>query len=249
MTQNPNPNSPYASTTPASTHAPYASPAQLGVKPDARLQAAFLSHAFLWMFAGLLVTAGVATLVQSNERILQFAYDSFFILFLIQLGIVMAISAAINRISASAALGLFFVYAATLGITIGAIVYAYTGTSVATAFVSSAAMFGAAAVYGATTKRSLDRLGGILFMGIIGILVASVLNWFVGSDGLSWIISIIGVVLFTGLTAFHVQKIQDGALAAATGSMEKAAVLGALLLYLDFINLFLFFLRLTGSRN
>ena len=176
MTQNPNPNSPYASTTPVATHAPYASPAQLGVKPDARLQAAFLSHAFLWMFAGLLVTAGVATLVQSNERILAFAYDSFFILFLIQLGIVMAISAAINRISASAALGLFFVYAATLGITIGAIVFAYTSTSVATAFVSASAMFGAAAVYGATTKRSLDRLGGILFMGIIGILVASVLN-------------------------------------------------------------------------
>ena len=181
MTQNPNPNSPYASTTPAATHAPYASPAQLGVKPDARLQAAFLSHAFLWMFAGLLVTAGVAYLVQSNERILAFAYDSFFILFLIQLGIVMAISAAINRISASAALGLFFVYAATLGITIGAIVFAYTSTSVATAFVSAAAMFGAAAVYGATTKRSLDRLGGILFMGIIGILVASLLNIFLGS--------------------------------------------------------------------
>ena len=201
------------------------------------------------MFAGLLVTAGVASLVQSNVRIVAFAHDSFFILFLIQLGIVMAISAAINRISASAALGLFFVYAATLGITIGAIVFAYTSTSVATAFVSSAAMFGAAAVYGATTKRSLDRIGGILFMGIIGILVASLLNIFLHNDGLSWVISVVGVVLFTGLTAFHVQKIQDGALAASTGSMEKAAVLGALLLYLDFINLFLFFLRLTGSQR
>jgi FtsH-binding integral membrane protein len=246
MNQNPNPNTPYASSTPAT---PYASPAQLGVKPDARLQAAFLSHAFLWMFAGLLVTAGVAYLVQSNERILEFAYDSFFILFLIQIGIVMAISAAINRISASAALGLFFVYAATLGITIGAIVFAYTSASVATAFVSAAAMFGAAAIYGATTKRSLDRIGGILFMGVIGILVASVLNIFLHNDGLSWVISIVGVVLFTGLTAFHIQKIQDGALAAATGSMEKGAVIGALLLYLDFINLFLFFLRLTGSQR
>lgn len=252
MTQNPNPNTPYASTTPtnATTPAmPYASPATLGVKPDARLQAAFLSHAFLWMFVGLLVTAAVAYVVQSNPRLLAFAYDSFFILFLVQLGIVMAISAAINRISATAALGLFFVYAASLGITIGAIVFAYTSTSVATAFVSAAAMFGAAAVYGATTKRSLDRIGGILFMGVIGILVASVLNWFIGWDSLSWIISIVGVVLFTGLTAFHVQKIQEGALAAQTGSMEKAAVIGALLLYLDFINLFLFFLRLTGSRN
>jgi uncharacterized protein len=236
-TQNPNP-APYA-----------ASPSQLGVKPDARLQAAFLSHAFLWMFVGLLVTAAVAYVVQSNERILAFAYDSFFILFLVQLGIVLAISAAINKLSATAALGLFFVYAATLGITVGAIVYAYTSASVATAFVSAAAMFGAAAVYGATTKRSLDGLGGILFMGVVGILVASVLNIFLKSSEVSWIISIVGVVLFTGLTAFHVQKIQDGALAAGTGSMEKAAVMGALLLYLDFINLFLFFLRLTGSRN
>ena len=160
-----------------------------------------------------------------------------------------AISAAISRISATAALGLFFVYAATLGVTVGAIVYAYTSQSVATAFVSAAAMFGAAALYGATTKRSLDRLGGILFMGIVGLLVASVLNMFIGWNGLSWIISVVGVVLFTGLTAFHVQKIQSGTLAAQTGSMEKGAVIGALLLYLDFINLFLFLLRLTGSRN
>ncbi len=86
-------------------------------------------------------------------------------------------------------------------------------------------------------------------MGLIGILVASVLNLFIGSSGLTWVISIIGIVLFTGLTAFDVQKIQEGALAASTGSMEKAAVLGALMLYLDFINLFLFFLRLTGSRS
>jgi uncharacterized protein len=236
MIQNPNPT-------------PYATPAQLGVKPDARLQAAFLSHAFLWMFVGLLVTAAVAYVVQSNERILEFAYESFFILFLVQLGIVLAISAAISRISATAALGLFLVYAASLGITIGAIVYAYTSASVVTAFVSASAMFGAAAVYGATTKRSLAGLGGILFMGLIGILVASVLNIFLHSSQVSWIISIVGIVIFTALTAYDVQKIQSGALAAQTGSMEKAAVIGALQLYLDFINLFLFFLRLFGSRN
>jgi hypothetical protein len=250
MTQNPNPNSPYASTTPAGTPTtPYASPAQLGVKPDARLQAAFLSHAFLWMFVGLLVTAAVAYFVQSNPRILKFAYDSFLILFLVQIGIVVAISAAINKLSATAALGLFLVYAATLGITIGAIVFAYTQASVVTAFVSASAMFGAAAVYGATTKRSLAGLGGYLFMGLIGILVASVLNLFLGWNGLNWIISVVGIVIFTALTAYDVQKIQSGALAAQAGSMEKAAVIGALQLYLDFINLFLFFLRLTGSQR
>ena len=201
------------------------------------------------MFAGLLVTAGVAAVVQSNAELLDFAAGNFFILFIVQLGLVLGISALINRISATLALGLFFVYAASLGITIGLIVTAYTGASVATAFLASSAMFGAAALYGATTKRSLTGLGGILFMGLIGILVASVLNIFLNSGMVSWIISIVGVVIFTALTAYDVQRIQAGDLAARTGSMEKAAVIGALHLYLDFINLFLFMLRLFGSRD
>lgn len=227
----------------------YATPSTLGVKPDARLATAFLTQAFVWMFVGLLVTAGVAWAVQSNERLLQFAGQNFFILFIVQLGIVLGISAGINRISATAALALFFVYAATLGVTIGLIVMAYTGASVATAFVSASAMFGGAALYGATTKRSLAGLGGILFMGLIGILVASLLNIFLGNSMLSWVISVVGVVIFTALTAYDVQRIQAGDLAARTGSMEKAAVIGALHLYLDFINLFLFLLRLVGNRN
>ena len=110
-------------------------------------------------------------------------------------------------------------------------------------------MFGAAAIYGAVTKRSLASLGGILFMGLIGLLVASVLNIFLQNDELSWVISVIGVVIFTALTAYDVQRIQAGDLAAQTGSLEKAAVIGALHLYLDFINLFLFMLRLIGGRN
>jgi FtsH-binding integral membrane protein len=224
-------------------------PSALGVKPDARLQTAFLTQAFVWMFVGLLVTAGVAAVVQSNQQLLEFATGNFFILFIVQLGIVLGISAAINRISATLALGLFFIYAATLGITIGLIVTAYSGESVATAFLSASAMFGAAALYGATTKRSLAGLGGILFMGLIGIIVASLLNIFLGSTMVSWIISVVGVVIFTALTAYDVQRIQAGDLAARTGSMEKAAVIGALHLYLDFINLFLFMLRLLGNRN
>jgi FtsH-binding integral membrane protein len=110
-------------------------------------------------------------------------------------------------------------------------------------------MFGAAAVYGATTKRSLASLGGILFMGLVGLIVASVLNLFLHSSQVSWIISIVGVVLFTALTAYDVQRIQAGDLAAQTGSIEKAAVIGALRLYLDFINLVLFLLRLFGGRR
>jgi uncharacterized protein len=227
----------------------YASPSTLGVKPDARLQTAFLTQAFVWMFVGLIVTAGVAAVVQSNTQLVNFAADNFFILIIAQLGLVLGISALINRISATAALGLFFIYAASLGLTIGLIVAGYEGASVVTAFLSASAMFGAAALYGATTKRSLAGLGGILFMGLIGIIVASLINLFLGSTQLTWIISIVGVVIFTALTAYDVQRIQSGDLAARTGSMEKAAVIGALHLYLDFINLFLFILRLVGNRD
>ena len=226
-----------------------ATPAALGVVPDARLQAAFLQQAFLWMFVGLLVTAGVAAIVQGNEKLLSFANSFYFLLLIGQLALVVGITAAIRRISASAALGLFFVYAATLGVTMGLIVSLYTTGSVATAFVSASAMFGAAAVYGAVTKRSLANLGGFLFMALIGLIVAMVVNIFLASSTVTFIISIVGVVIFTALTAYDVQRIQGGALAAATGSMEKGAVIGALTLYLDFINLFLFMLRLLGGRN
>ena len=110
-------------------------------------------------------------------------------------------------------------------------------------------MFGAAAVYGRVTKRNLAALGGILFMGLIGLLVAMVVNIFLQSSQVTWIISIVGVGLFTALTAYDVQRIQSGAIAAQLGSMEKAAVIGALQLYLDFINIFLFMLRLLGGRG
>ena len=224
-------------------------PSQLGVRPATALAQQLLTHAFGWMFAGLLLTAGVAAVVQGSEALTTFAYRNIVLLFFGQLAIVLAISAAITRISATVALGLFFLYAATLGLTVGLIVQAYTTGSVTIAFLSASAMFGAAAVYGATTKRSLASLGGILFMGLVGLIVASVLNLFLHSSQVSWLISIVGVVLFTALTAYDVQRIQSGDIAAATGSLEKGAVIGALRLYLDFINLFFFLLRLTGGRR
>ena len=236
----PTPNNLAGPATPAST---------LGVKPDARLAQAFLTQSFVWMFAGLLVSAGVAFVVQSNTRLLEFAADNFFLLIIAQLALVVVISWGIRRISAVVALGLFFAYAATLGLTIGLIVAGSTGTSVVTAFLSASAMFGAAAIYGHVTKRSLAGLGGILFMGLIGLIVASLLNVFLAGGALTWIISIVGVVIFTALTAYDVQRIQNGDIAVYTGSMEKAAVIGALHLYLDFVNLFLFMLRLFGGRD
>ena len=226
-----------------------ATPSQLGVRPSAELAQRLLTHAFGWMFAGLLLTAGVAAVVQTSTALTEFAMQWFLLLIIGQLALVFIISGAISRLNATTALGLFFVYAATLGLTVGLIVQLYTTGSVTVAFLSASAMFGAAAVYGAVTKRSLAQLGGILFMGLIGLIVASVLNLFLQSTGISWIISIVGVVLFTALTAYDVQRIQSGDIAAATGSVEKGAVIGALRLYLDFINLFFFLLRLTGGRR
>ena len=110
-------------------------------------------------------------------------------------------------------------------------------------------MFGGAAIYGATTKRNLNSIGGFLFMGMIGILVASVVNVFLGSSPIGWVIALIGVVIFTVYTAYDVQKISYGDYAAALGSMEKASVFGAVHLYVDFINIFLFLLRIFGSRR
>jgi FtsH-binding integral membrane protein len=228
---------------------PGATPSELGVRPSAELAQRLLTHAFGWMFAGLLLTAGVAAVVTGSETLTAFGYKYWLFIFLGQLALVWVISGAIRRLSATAALGLFFVYAATLGLTVGVIVQAYTAGSVATAFLSASAMFGAAAVYGATTKRSLVGIGGLLFMALIGLFVAILVNLFLQSSAISWIISLIGVVLFTGLTAYDAQRIQNGDIAAATGSLEKGAVIGALHLYLDFINLFLFLLRLMGSRR
>ena len=219
------------------------------VRPSPAIAAALLSQAFLWMFAGLLLTAGVAFVVQTNTSVLAKVTDYFLLIFIGQLAIVWAIGLGIRRMNATLALGLFFVYAATLGFTMAVIVANYQWGSVATAFFSAAAMFGAAGIYGLVTKRSLAGIGGTLIMGVFGLIVASLINVFFANGTFTWIISIIGVVIFTALTAYDTQRISSGALVAQTGSVEKAAVLGALSLYLDFVNLFLFLLRLFGNRR
>ncbi len=229
---------------------PRALPSQLGVRPVAQLSAGFLSQAFVWMFAGLLLTAVVAWLVQSSPRLVEMAAGLFLPLVIAQFALVIVISAAINRLSALLALLLFFVYSATMGATLSFIFVAYEFGSITTAFLSASAMFGGAALYGAVTKRSLAGMGGLLMMGLFGIIAASFLNLFIfKSATLDLGVSIIGVLVFVGLTAWNVQKISRGDYAAATGSMEKGAVIAALNLYLDFINLFLFLLRIFGNRR
>jgi FtsH-binding integral membrane protein len=228
--------------------------AQPTTQVSVQAQGSFLTHAFVWMFTGLLVTAGVAFAVQGSDALLNFAAQFGLILLLALLALPMVIQLGINRLNATLALGLFFVYAAALGLVMGLIVPAYTAgpngsASVVEAFLTSAGMFGGAALYGATTKRSLAGMGGILVMGLIGLIVAMVVNLFLANSVLDFILSIIGVVLFTALTAWDVQRISVGQLVQMTGSVEKAAVLGALRLYLDFVNLFLFLLRLFGGSR
>ncbi|MDP2349913.1 MAG: Bax inhibitor-1/YccA family protein [Chloroflexota bacterium] len=225
------------------------SPSQLGVRPAPALVQQLLIGAFGWMFAGLLLTAGVAYLVTTSAGLMTTIAGLWLPLVIGQLILAIGIQAAINKLSPTASLALFFVYAASMGLTIGVIVSMYTGASVVAAFVSAAGMFGTAAVFGAVTKRNLSSVGGILVVGLIGIVIASVVNLFLGSSVIGWVISLIGVVIFTGLTAWDVQKITRGDYAAYTGSQERASIIAALHLYLDFVNIFLFLLRLVGNRD
>jgi FtsH-binding integral membrane protein len=241
--------------TPGTPGTPYpATPSQLGVRPAPALVQQLLVGAFGWMFAGLLLSAGVAYLVGTSSSLMDAVVNRWFMVVILQLVLGIGIQAAINRVSPMVSLALFFVYAASMGLTIGVIVSATVQQdggvqAVSSAFFSAAGMFGAAAVFGAVTKRDLSSMGGILFMGLIGIIIASVVNIFVHSSAIGWVISILGVGLFTALTAYDVQKITRGDYAALTKSAERASVLAALHLYLNFVNMFLFLLRIFGGRN
>jgi len=224
-------------------------PSQLGVRPAPELSNTFLVQSFGWMFAGLLLTAGIAAFVSNSPELIRTVGRSWWIVVIGQLGLGIGIQALMPRLKASLALGLFFVVAATMGLTVGVIVTLYTVQSVITSFLGASAMFGAAAIYGATTKRNLNSIGGYLFMGMIGVFVASIVNLWLGSGPIGWAIALIGVVVFTVYTAYDVQKISYGDYAASLGSVEKASVLGAIHLYINFINIFLFLLRLMGSRR
>jgi FtsH-binding integral membrane protein len=224
-------------------------PSELGVRPASQLSNQFLVQSFGWMFAGLLLAAGVAAIVLTQHDLYRSVRSLYIPIAFAQLGLGLGIQILMPRLSATLALGLFFVFAATLGFTTGVIVSVYRAETVVTSFVAASAMFGGAAVYGATTRRSLTGLGGFLAMGIFGLIVASIVNLFLGVSPIGWFIALIGVVVFTVYTAYIVQRIAFGDLAARLGSMEKASVLGALVLLISFINIFLFLLRLMGSRR
>ena len=179
-----------------------------------------------------------------------FASPLMWVFVLAPLGLVMLLSFGINRLSASTALTLFFVYAGLLGLSLATIFLAYTGVSIARVFFISAATFGAMSLYGYTTQRDLTSVGSFLFMGLIGLVIASLVNIFLQSSGLGWVISVAGVLIFVGLTAYDTQKIKEMYDVNDDGTVAgRKAVMGALTLYLDFINLFLMLLRLFGDRR
>jgi hypothetical protein len=225
---------------------PY-SPSQLGVRPAPALVQQLLVGAFGWMFAGLLLTSAVAYMVTASLGLTSTIQGLWLPLIIGQLILGMALQLGINRFSATVGLLLFFVYAASIGLVVGVVVQHYAGESVVAAFVSTAAMFGGAALFGAVTKRSLAGVGGLASLAVIGLFVAIVVNVFLRSTMIGFLISIIGVVLFTALTAWDVQRIVSGQYAAITRSAERASVLAAFHLYLDAINLFLFLLRIFGG--
>jgi FtsH-binding integral membrane protein len=170
-------------------------------------------------------------------------------LFLAQIGVVFALSARVDRISPGAASLLFVAYSALTGVTFSVILVAYTGASIATTFMVTAGTFGALALYGTTTRRSLAGLGQFFFMGLIGLVLASVVGMFWRNSALEFLISVVGVLVFTGLTAWDAQRLKQMAVSVPGSQLGAYAILGALSLYLNFINLFLFLLRFMGNRR
>ncbi len=215
---------------------------------------AFISKVFGWMFIGLLFSAGVAYYVSTNVNILSIVFGNTFLLFGLFIGeviLVSVLSARITKLRYGTAISMFLVYAALNGITLSVIFLAYTGQTIVTSFVITAATFGAMCVYGYLTKADLTQFRGILFMGLIGLLILSIVNIFLRSSGVEWFISIISLFVFLGLTAYDMQKLKAYYFGTEGNQVLRGnlGIIGALSLYLDFINLFLTVLRLFGRRK
>lgn len=224
--------------------------------PKAQSDAAtiFLAKVFNWMAIGLGLT-GITAFVTAFSGLAPMIIGSpiFFVLIIAELGVVFYLSARVEKLAASTAAGLFIGYSILNGLTLSVLFLAYTMTSLASTFFITAAMFGSMAVYGFVTKKDLSSWGSFLFMGLIGIIIASLVNMFMHSPMISWVVSAVGVIIFTGLTAYDVQKIMkfgaSGIMGGDVAVVRKGAIMGALTLYLDFINLFIMLLHFLGNRR
>jgi hypothetical protein len=213
---------------------------------------AFLTKVYGWMCIGLGITAAVAYLVASSPALTGALMENrlvFFALVVVELGLVFFLSARVQSLEPGTAAGLFVAYAGLNGVTLSLILLIYTGASIATTFIVTGAMFGALALYGTTTSRSLAGAGQFFFMGLIGLVLASIVGMFWHNDALQFLITVVGVIVFTGLTAWDAQRLKQMALTLPDGQAGAYAVVGALSLYLNFVNLFLMLLRLQGRRE
>jgi hypothetical protein len=220
-----------------------------------------MTRVYVWMTAALFLTAGTAFFTASSPALLQVIFGNsiaVWVLFILELGLVMGISAGINRLSPTTATALFLLYSVVNGLTLSVIFFAYELGTIYQAFAASALTFGAMSFVGYTTKKDLSSLGGYLIMGLIGLIIASVINIFWSNSVMDTIITYIGVFIFIGLTAYDTQKIKEMSYAVEQGESmgytdaaapRRIAILGALTLYLDFINLFLYILRLFGRSR
>ncbi len=213
---------------------------------------AFLGAVYRWMFVGLGVTAAVAYVVAGSPGLMQGLLANrmvFFGILIAELGLVFYLSARVQHLAPANAMGLFLLYSALNGLTLSVIMMAYTGASIATTFMVTAGMFGGLALFGTTTKRSLAGAGQFFYMGLIGLILASIVGMFWQSDALQFLISIVGVIVFTGLTAWDAQRLKHMGATLPPDKTGSYAIVGALSLYLNFINLFLILLRFGGTRR
>ncbi len=221
------------------------------------LSKTFLSSVFSWMFMGLLATAGMAWIFADSSYLMSFLVSETgmtglgWIVMLSPIGFVLLMSFGFQKLSSSSLMLLFIAFSVIMGMSLSFIFLAYELGSIASTFAITAGMFGTMALLGYTTKTDLSKFGSILIMGLVGIIIASVVNMFLRSAMMDYVISFLGVLIFTGLTAYDVQKLKRIGSSVGTGSetSRKLIVMGALTLYLDFINLFLFLLRFLGNRK
>ncbi|HNW84738.1 MAG TPA: Bax inhibitor-1/YccA family protein [Candidatus Cryosericum sp.] len=233
------------------------------VRPEDSVRA-FFNRVYGWMAGGLALTAFIAWFVGTNQAMQNLIFGNGFVVLLLivaEFGLVIGLTRSISRISAQTAGILFMAYAAVNGLTLSSIFLAYTGADITLAFITSAGFFLAMSLIGSATHMDLSKVGNIAMFGLIGIIVVSLINMFVGSSGLNMLISVVGIIVFLALIAWDTQKLRMLALnldptgehpltmAGGNPQEEKAAVIGALSLYLDLINVFLFLLQLFGGRR
>ncbi len=225
----------------------------VAISPTA-VESRFLSRVYGWMTAGLLITAGVAAYTAQSEALAGFVLGNkivFYGLLLAELGLVAWLSGLVSGLSARTAATVFVVYSALNGLTLSVIFLRYTAASIGTTFVVSAGAFGALSLYGLATKRSLSGVGSFCFMGLIGVVLAGLVNLFVKSSMVEFVITCVGLIVFAGLTAYDTRrlKLMGAELDADSEDGRRGSVQGALSLYLDFVNLFLLLLRFLGNRR